>query len=373
MHKKNTKKEKVHGNSGLTNTGNTCYMNAALQCISHTYLFRHPLFTNFDKIIVDLLKNAPKIYKNSNVLSNSLREKVLNENYDYQYLTDDEKTFLLNGTMTFQVAKLLRGMWSRNCTVNPISFRKIFTENYEMFHNREQQDSEEAYTCIIQKIQEEMGTEKKINFKTTNPRVDELLKIRYKTIEMINNVDNIDSLSDEEKLEEKKKINNKFKEIKKKMPIESMIIESYREMGKYLGKNYSRVTEIFYSFTVSTIRCPTEDCGFVGCKFEPNLHLQLPLPSLLSMATARNPVQGEPKSGLALTGKSSLRMNLSEGLALTGNPVQGEPKSGLALTGNPVQGEPKSGLALTGNPVQGEPKSGLALRVILSKVNLSQD
>ena len=96
---------KSHGASGIVNTGNTCYMNAALQAISHTYLFRHYLFENFEEIEQTLLRNAPTIYSSSKVLSPYLLQKIKAVGYESSQLTESEKEQLINGTMTFQVSQ----------------------------------------------------------------------------------------------------------------------------------------------------------------------------------------------------------------------------------------------------------------------------
>jgi ubiquitin C-terminal hydrolase len=259
------KSRKDYGKSGLINTGNTCYMNAALQAISHTYLFRHYLFTNFDEIERTLLENAPVIYSNNKIISPVIKAKIMSPDYKVADLTDTEREFLLNGTMTFQVAKLLRGMWTKNCVVNPLSFRAIFSHN-SIFYGYAQHDSQEAYSCIIQRIQEELATKKNIRFKTTKPGVDELLKLRNKTVK------EIEETKDEA---QKKIILDNYLEIKKQMPEESIVLESYKEMKKYFGNSYSRITEIFSGFFRSSTTCP--DCGFSSNKFDYFLHLPLEL------------------------------------------------------------------------------------------------
>lgn len=273
------KTSKIYGLTGIINTGNTCYMNSAIQALSHNYPLTNYLFHNKEKIYEILKKNARKILKDSrnfkidstsNIVSLVLRQKIQNENYHESMLTKEEEIIVFNHTITFQLIRLLENMWAKNCTVMPTSFRRNFSEARDkFFFGFEQHDAEEAYSCIVQKMQEELSEEKNVKFKTNKLQVQEFLQYKNDITIKINNTQDT---------EEKIGLLELYKQKKKEMPQESLIVEAFREMKKYYGTSYSRVTEIFSGFLHSSINCPDQACGYSSNKFDPFLHLSLPMP-----------------------------------------------------------------------------------------------
>ena len=261
-----------YGIYGLANSGNTCYMNASIQAISNVYLLRTYLFQHEQEITDTLLHNAPKIFMEGKSFErySEMRTKIMDPEYDPNELEEYEKIVILNSTMTYQLIKLLKAMWDLKSPINPISFRKIFTDARDkFFYGRDQHDAEEAYNCIIQKMQEEMASEKKLRFMTTNTHVVELLteKTRLSTL-----------FSTTTDPEEKDTLTKLYNNIKKKMPDENLILESFSEMEKYCAKSWSIITEQFTGFLHSRITCPKLECGFSSNKFDPFLHISLSLP-----------------------------------------------------------------------------------------------
>jgi len=271
---------KIYGLTGIINTTNTCYMNSAIQALSHNYPLTNYLFNEKEKIYEILQKNARKILKDVSVFKldskdtgvpMELREKIQNEKYNETMLTNDEKFIVYNHTITAQLIKLLEHMWAKNCVVMPTSFRKIFSEARDkFFYGYEQHDAEEAYSCIVQKMQEELSEEKNVKFKTTKWNVQEFLQ--YKN-------DITTKIQASTSLEEKQMLLDLYKQKKKEMPKESLMVEAFREMKKYYGTSYSRVTEIFSGFLHSSINCSDTTCGYSSNKFDPFLHLSLPIPN----------------------------------------------------------------------------------------------
>lgn len=277
---------KSRGKSGLTNTGNTCYMNSAIQTISHTYHLRTYLFDNEKTIIEILLTNANKILSAikpmcSELTLNIIKQKINLKNYTPTMLTNDERIIILNNTMTYQVLRLLKeGLWGSKNKVSeeitsttsrtkekftheviPISFKRIFAEVRDtFFHGNDQHDAEEAYSCIIQKMQEELGQELRIIFKTKRTSVGDLLNFK-KNIQ-----DKINLVTDPE---EKQHLINLYLEKKKSMPEESLILDAYTHMKKYYGSSHSRLAELYTGFYHMTIKCPNENCNYASNKFEP--------------------------------------------------------------------------------------------------------
>lgn len=271
--------KKVMGLSGIINRFNTCYMNSAVQAFSHNYLLTQFLFNKKEEIYQILLRNAHKIFKDNNrfKLETSasdipleLREKIQNDKYQPDMLSESETVLILNNTITAQLIRLLENMWAKNCVVVPTSFLRVFTDARDkFFYGYDQHDAEEAYSCILQSMQEELAEEKNIKFKTSKESVQTFLQFRGEILEKIQKASSMD---------EKGMLLEKYKQKKKEMPIESLTIESFREMKKYYGQSYSRITEIFSGFLHSSTKCPEPDCGYSSNKFDPFLHLSLPMP-----------------------------------------------------------------------------------------------
>ena len=256
------------GNSGINNVGNTCYMNATIQAISHTYYIRRYLLDKEQEIILILLKNASKFLPEILNLSNlketinlsDLREKISSSTYDVSTLTQGEKTIILNSAMTYQMIKLLTGLWSENCIINPISFRRVFVEfKKKFFFGHAQHDSHEAYTCIIQQMDEELGVKKNIFFRSFNKSVESLLQFKS----LIQNRINLAPT-----LEIKQALLNEYQKKKELMPTETVILESYKSMKKQLELSYSKISEVFTGFYQIFLHCPSFNCGYESHRFE---------------------------------------------------------------------------------------------------------
>ena len=284
-----------NGSSGIINPGNTCYMNSAIQTISHTYFLRHYLLTEEENIKSILLLNAKKnlsdikIFYSADII-NKLKEKINDPSYDVNMLNPDEVALILNSTMTYQILRVLKGLWSKNCTVNPTSFRRIFSEvRDKFFYGDNQHDAEEAYSCIIQKMQEELGMKADITFRSHNKQVGKLMQAK-------------NNIAAAQTLEEKRMLSTKYLELKAKMPVESLILESYKEMKKHYDQSYSKISEIFAGFFHSSIKCPDVNCGYAFNKFTAYFHISLAMPA---RTTTTNPFANLGVLGYASTSTST--------------------------------------------------------------------
>eukprot|EP00667_Euglena_gracilis_P003514 EG_transcript_3523 len=109
------------GLCGLSNLGNTCYMNAALQCLSHTaQLRKYFLSKKFISSVVSRHKDGAQL------------------------------------TMSF--AELIREIWSgQNSTLRPHRVKRAIDEVSKQFAGWTQQDSHEFIACLLDTIHEDVN------------------------------------------------------------------------------------------------------------------------------------------------------------------------------------------------------------------------
>ncbi len=298
-----TEKEKVYGISGLVNRSNFCYLNVAIQVLSHNKLLTNFIFNKEREITEILLKNAGKILKdnlrfkipvqnnsdssvenifrtvpgsfnkNSEVISLELKKKIADKNYTPALLDENEKTIVLNSMLFTQLIKLLKHMWIDNFIIDCTSFKYVFTGiRNAFFHGGQQHDAEEALLSILQQIQDETSQEKNININTTNDVANTLMEMEKILSEIV-----LLEKDPNKKQEIRLKYDN-LNSLRRKNPTNFLLAESVREIKKYYSKSFGTITQLYTGFVYSSTNCPDSNCKYSSNKFESYFHLSLDLP-----------------------------------------------------------------------------------------------
>lgn len=128
--------DKVPGVIGLRNHGNTCFINAVLQCLSHTDILAE--YFVLDQYKVDL----------------SRRNKL------------NSKKYGTKGEVTEQLALLLKSIWS--CQYDPeISnqFKLVVDKYGSQYRGNNQHDAQEFLVWLLDKVHEDLNTATKKKYK----------------------------------------------------------------------------------------------------------------------------------------------------------------------------------------------------------------
>ncbi|XP_071443235.1 ubiquitin carboxyl-terminal hydrolase 43 isoform X2 [Hetaerina americana] len=128
--------DKVPGVIGLRNHGNTCFINAVLQCLSHTDILAE--YFVLDQYKVDL----------------SRRNKL------------NSKKYGTKGEVTEQLAMLLKSIWS--CQYDPeISnqFKNVVDKYGSQYRGGNQHDAQEFLLWLLDKVHEDLNTATKKKYK----------------------------------------------------------------------------------------------------------------------------------------------------------------------------------------------------------------
>lgn len=207
----------VKGLAGFKNIGNTCYMNAVLQCLCSSSLFC------------------------SWILKNNFQET----------------------TFVHHLKQIVDAVWRMDsCVIIPAKFKEKIEKHSDTFIGNNQNDCQELLSLILDVVHEETKRKVKIEFTNMSPELQQycVQKNYYRDIAA------------------KDPIYKSDYKIFKHNNIENNIIsKAYTKWKEYIVNSYSIITAIFTGLQYSQINCTI--CNSIFPKFEPFSILSLPIPT----------------------------------------------------------------------------------------------
>ncbi|XP_011196301.2 ubiquitin carboxyl-terminal hydrolase 31 isoform X2 [Zeugodacus cucurbitae] len=139
--------DQTPGVMGLKNHGNTCFMNAVLQCLSHTDILAE--YFVLDQYKADLKR----------------RNKI------------NSRKFGTKGELTEQLANVLKALWTcKNESDHSTSFKAVVDRYGSQFRSSTQHDAQEFLFWLLDKVHEDLNTATKRRYKSNSyGRPDEVI------------------------------------------------------------------------------------------------------------------------------------------------------------------------------------------------------
>ena len=246
------------GLSGLINLGNTCYMNATLQCLFATDLFNYYIkCKKFKKdLLIGLLNlefnKQKEILKINPHISDSELKKDIFSRKKYMKL-------LYKNSLTYSIYQVFTLMWSINCDVKPKKLKDAIAYYCPKFEGYAQHDSEELLYALFDRLNDETKTDIKINKFSVSDDVASYYKQKKQILKLIN------ECGDE--VENKEPLIQSLNKLIAENYNNEIIVKSKEFWKSYLKDNHSIISQIFTGLFCSKIRC--NNCNNCNINFEP--------------------------------------------------------------------------------------------------------
>lgn len=252
--------------SGLVNIGNTCYMNATIQCLFATDIFNYYIKSkkfkyHLKKGIINIVFNQEKsILKiNQHISEEDFYQYVLSKK---KYLKDKFKT-----SLTYNFYQLFTLMWTINCTIKPKQIKDVISHYYPKFSGYNQHDSHELLYSIFDRIHEETKNPCKIKKIKVKSDIAEYYNKKKEFVKLLNEMD--------EDTEDKESMINSFNKFVSENYNKDIIIKSIEYWKAYVKNNNSIITSVFTGLFSSKVTC--NNCNNSHFNFEPFNILELNL------------------------------------------------------------------------------------------------
>jgi ubiquitin carboxyl-terminal hydrolase 8 len=238
---------------GLSNLGNTCYMNTILQCLSQTEELRtHFLSGEFVQALKENISNKYKI-------------NITNDNQIKGFLSD---------SVSYQLYVVFHELWDSNnkTAYSPRDFKTIAGNKIQMIRGTEQRDCHEFLANLLDTLNNEL-MKQNIEFKIRDqPLLREIFRRTVETTRIINS---------DFPNEVKQQAIDELKLYKKEHEKESVIWDSCVYWKNYAKSGYSIITKTFTGTTYTKITCP--ECKNNSIVFEPFVYLSVAIPKIVDV------------------------------------------------------------------------------------------